>query len=248
MIDIETFRAFALSLFILASSQLLQAQKTYTLHWNTDLALGALGLGTSATGWAFGKKVKPLQPAELALLNRNDVFVLDRKATYLLSDKADRASNVVFYAATLVPALLLADSKIRKESGVISVLYLETLTLNGGLTEMTKNLAKRPRPYTYNPDFPLKLKQRRDARKSFFSGHTSSTAASCFFAAKVWSDFHPGNKWKPAVWAAAASIPAVTGYFRIRAGRHFFTDVATGYAVGATVGWLVPYLHHAPHN
>ncbi len=232
-----------ISLLFLISHQLLEAQKTYALHWNTDLPLSGLGLASGATGWALGKKVKPLQSAQIALLNRNDVFAIDRKATHSFSDKADRASNAVFYAATLAPVLLLADSKIRNESGVISVLYLETLTLNGGLTELTKNLAKRPRPYTYNPAAPLQLKQRRDARKSFFSGHTSATAASCFFAAKVWSDFHPGSKWKPVVWTAAALIPAATGYLRIRAGRHFFTDVVTGYAVGATIGWLVPYLH-----
>ncbi|MDO8367025.1 MAG: phosphatase PAP2 family protein [Saprospiraceae bacterium] len=163
----------------------------------------------------------------------------------MLSEKAARASDVVFYAASLAPVLLLADSKVRKESGAISVMYLETMTLTGGLTLMTKNLSKRPRPYTYNPNASISLKQRRDARQSFFSGHTSSTAAASFFAAKVWSDLNPGSKWKPVIWAAAAGIPAVTGFLRVRAGRHFFTDVATGYALGATVGWLVPVLHQS---
>ncbi len=233
----------SICLAILFSSQLLHAQKAYTLHWQTDLTLSGLGLTSGTIGWTLGKKIKPLQAANLALLNRNDIFPIDRKATYWQSSRAARASDVVFYSATLAPILLLADPKIRKEGGVISVLYLETLTLAGGLTLMTKNLAKRPRPYNYNPDFPLALKLRSDARKSFFSGHTSSTAASCFFAAKVWSDFHPGSKWKPAIWTAAATIPALTGYFRIRAGRHFFTDVTVGYVVGATVGYLIPYLH-----
>jgi len=231
------------SLLFLTTTLLLNAQNTYSLGLGTDLPLIGLGIGTSASGWALGKKIKPLQPDEIALLNRNDVFPIDRRATYLLSAKADRASDLVFYAATLAPVLLLADPKARKESGAISVMYLETIMLTGGLTIMTKNLAKRPRPYTYNPNSTLQLKQQRDARQSFFSGHTSTTAAASFFAAKVWSDLHPDSKWKPAVWAAAAGIPAVTGYLRIRAGRHFFTDVATGYALGAAVGWLVPVLH-----
>jgi len=233
----------SICLIILFSSQLLIAQKIYTLQWKTDLTLSGLGLVTGTTGWALGKKVKPFQPAELSLLDRKDVFPLDRKATYLLSEKAAHTSDILFYAATIAPIVLLADPKIRKEGGVVSLLYLETLTLAGGLTQMTKNLVRRPRPYTYNPSAPMPLKQQRDARKSFFSGHTSSTAASCFFAAKVWSDFHPGNKWKPAVWTAAAVIPALTGYFRIQAGRHFFTDVTLGYMVGASVGYLIPHLH-----
>ena len=45
------------------------------------------------------------------------------------------------------------------------------------------------------------------------------------------------------MWAVAASIPAVTGYLRVRAGRHYVTDVATGYALGAAIGWLVPTIH-----
>jgi membrane-associated phospholipid phosphatase len=45
------------------------------------------------------------------------------------------------------------------------------------------------------------------------------------------------------VWGAAAIIPAVVAYFRIKAGKHFLTDNLVGYAVGATVGVLVPRLH-----
>jgi len=241
------FRTGLLTLLLcLACSPMLPAQKTYALRLSTDLTLGGLGIGSGAAGWAFGKKIRPLQPDQLALLNRNEVYPLDRKATWLVSEKAAQASDLVFYSATLAPLLLLVDPNVRKESGVISVLYLETLALTGGITQLTKNLVKRPRPYTYNPEFPMPPKQQRDARKSFFSGHTSSTAASCFFAAKVWSDFHPGSKWKPVVWAAAAGIPAFTGFLRVRAGRHFFTDVATGYAIGATIGWLVPVLHQEP--
>ncbi len=230
-------------LLFLASTLLLQAQKTYALHWSADLSLTGLSAATGTASWAFGKKVKPLQADELNLLNRNDVFAIDRKATNWFSQKANRASDLVFYSATALPLLLLADPQIRKEGWVVSVLYLETLSLNAGITDLTKNLAKRPRPFTYNPDAPLPLKLRKDARKSFFSGHTSSTAASCFFAAKVWSDFHPDNQWKPLIWTVAAGIPACTGFLRIRAGRHFFTDVMVGYAVGATIGCLVPYLH-----
>ena len=35
----------------------------------------------------------------------------------------------------------------------------------------------------------------------------------------------------------------MTAYLRVRAGKHFLTDVIAGYAVGATIGILVPHLH-----
>ena len=73
--------------------------------------------------------------------------------------------------------------------------------------------------------------------------HTSLSAAGSFFAARVFSDYYPDSKWKPVVWGAAVAIPAVTGYLRVRGGRHFPTDVIAGYAVGALAGWGVPALH-----
>ena len=38
-------------------------------------------------------------------------------------------------------------------------------------------------------------------------------------------------------------LPAVTGYLRFKAGKHFPTDIIVGYGVGATIGYLVPELH-----
>ena len=62
--------------------------------------------------------------------------------------------------------------------------------------------------------------------------------------AKVYSDYHPelGNK-KYWLYGAALIPPLIVGYYRIKAMRHFPTDVITGLAVGAAVGILVPHLH-----
>lgn len=229
--------------FLMGCPLCAQAQYPYRLRWSTDLPLVSAGLATSISGYGFGRHVKPLSLPQITGLNAQTLPWIDRKTNAGISRKADRASDVAFYSATLLPLVLLAERSTRKEAGVVSLMYVETLAINAGLTEWTKNLAKRPRPYTYHPDFPLERKQRRDARKSFFSGHTSSTAASCFFVAKVWSDSHPKSRWKPAVWALAAGIPACTGYLRMRAGQHFFTDVSVGYAVGATLGYLIPVWH-----
>ena len=62
--------------------------------------------------------------------------------------------------------------------------------------------------------------------------------------AKVISDYHPElgrKKWL--VFAAAIIPPAIVGWYRIRALKHFPTDVLLGYLVGAAVGILVPELH-----
>lgn len=235
------FAGFWLFLFL----QPANAQKTYALNWDTDLSLTSLILSSNLVGTGIGREIVPLTPLQISGLDRKDVFFLDRPSTYWLHGKEDLASTKLVKAANIAPVVLFAFPKARKEAIAVSVLYLEAYSLTLGLTQLSKGLVKRTRPYVYNPDASLEAKQEGDARKSFFSGHTSSAAVSCFFAAKVWSDFHPNNCWKPAVWSVAAAIPAVTGLLRMRAGRHFFTDVAAGYAVGAAVGWLVPELHQS---
>jgi membrane-associated phospholipid phosphatase len=45
------------------------------------------------------------------------------------------------------------------------------------------------------------------------------------------------------MWTSAALIPAITGLCRYGAGKHFFTDILVGYAIGSAVGILVPQLH-----
>jgi membrane-associated phospholipid phosphatase len=68
-------------------------------------------------------------------------------------------------------------------------------------------------------------------------------AASMFFMAKVYSDYHPNSRWRYAVWTVAALSPATTALLRVRAGKHFPIDVALGYVVGAATGYLVPFAH-----
>ena len=94
----------------------------------------------------------------------------------------------------------------------------------------------------------LESKQTFTAGASFFSGHTSCVASNSFFAARVFSDYYPESKWKPVVWGAAIALPAVTGYLRVKAGKHYPSDVIAGYAVGAAVGYFVPKLHRTPYR
>ncbi|MBN8679589.1 MAG: hypothetical protein J0M29_15270 [Chitinophagales bacterium] len=51
------------------------------------------------------------------------------------------------------------------------------------------------------------------------------------------------GRWILDIGHYASAIPAITGFLRMRAGQHFFTDVAVGYSIGATIGYLIPVLH-----
>ena len=93
----------------------------------------------------------------------------------------------------------------------------------------------------------MKKTERKEGVKStdsFFSGHVSTVTTSTFFIVKVLSDYHPGLRKKWPLLYGAATLPALwTAYFRLRAGKHFPTDLITGYFIGAAIGIGVPQLH-----
>ncbi len=73
---------------------------------------------------------------------------------------------------------------------------------------------------------------------SFFSGHSSGAFSLVFALARVHHDRKdPRTKW---VWGTGLPLAGTTALLRVAADKHYMTDVLTGAAVGATLGWLVP--------
>lgn len=206
--------------------------------------MAGISLGLHTSYLLMKRRLQPLTEAQILALRREDIWAFDRSPSYNWSRPAAHASDALMFTAIASPALLLLDRDIRQRSGWrVAVMGMQVFALNTGITNLTKILVKRTRPFVYNPDAPMSYKQREDARLAFFSGHTSTTASMSFFTAKVYHDHHRGSRAVPFVWAGAAVLPAVTGFLRWRAGKHYITDIITGYAVGALVGILVPELY-----
>lgn len=220
-------------------------QSIYQLSWPRELAIaGGSGIGIGVS-LMIKPQNQPFTPDELAALDISDVPAFDLYATRHYSASARRASDIILYTSFAIPVLLMADPAIRHDAPEVGVIVGEVMLLNTALTQLTKELTHRARPFNYNPDVPLDPKLERDARLSFFSGHTSTTAAMCFATAKIWTDYHPDSRWKPAVWISATAIPLAVGYLRMNGGKHFLSDVLVGFAVGSATGWLVPHLHRS---
>jgi membrane-associated phospholipid phosphatase len=218
-------------------------QSPYEVNWKKEAPYIGAGLGTLGLG-AYLRTLPPVfTPDELMTLDKNDINGIDRPTTGNFSTRADHASDIPFYGSHIMPFLFLTGKKTRPHFGQIMAMYGEAATINLGVTVIMKSLFKRPRPFVFNPDVLEETKLTRNAKTSFVSGHTSLTAVNCFFAAKVYSDFYPDSKWKPVVWGGAVTIPAVAGYLRIAAGKHYPTDVLGGYILGAGIGILVPHFH-----
>jgi membrane-associated phospholipid phosphatase len=62
--------------------------------------------------------------------------------------------------------------------------------------------------------------------------------------AKVYTDYHQIKGLKRiGIFTLAAIPPALVGYYRTEAGKHFKSDVITGFVSGAICGILVPEFH-----
>lgn len=192
----------------------------------------------------------PLTEEDILGLNAQRINSFDRYAISNSSEQAQDLSDFFLTGVLVLPSIFLSNHHTRKDIVPLVIMSLEVIGINIALTNITKKIAKRARPLAYNPDFPLEEKMTENARLSFFSGHTSHTSALSFLIAKVITDYHPEAKRgvKFGIWAFAASVPAVTGYLRVRAGKHFPTDVIAGYLAGGLLGVAIPALHKPHHH
>nr|MBC7613194.1 phosphatase PAP2 family protein [Pseudopedobacter sp.] len=233
-----------LTFLLVTQNVLAQNDSPYETSFKRDASLVIGGIGLSALGLSLIKNKKELTPAEVAVKSKQDVFFLDRFSAGTFREQADKDSYIPFYASFAVaPIIGLIDKNERHHYGQVSVLFIETMSAATASFTLAAGLVKRSRPLVYNTSLPLADRQDKDAQRSFFAGHTTATAAATFFAAKVYSDFNPDSQLKPYIWTAAALIPAVVAYQRIRAGKHFLSDNLLGYGVGMACGILIPELH-----
>ena len=217
--------------------------QTYKLTKQSDFGLAAGIIGLGIIDIHLNNNLESLTANQIMMLDRDDIWKIDRFATSLRSIQTDKWSDYTKYAAYALPTILLMREETRQDLPIVGVMLVEVFGLNAAITTFTKTIVKRNRPFTYNEDVGIIDKQVRSARKSFVSGHTSDAAALGFFTAKVFSDLHPHSKWKSVVWAVGAGLPIVVGGLRIGAGKHFLTDVLSGYGMGALIGYMIPHIH-----
>ena len=200
-------------------------------------------LGVNALGLTIIKNKDSLSLEKFNNLNKNDVWAFDRWSAGYNNDKASKTSDLPLIASLAVPFLFTLDKNTRQHAGQLSVMYVESVGISLAMFTMTAGLVEKSRPRIYSNELSDNIRRSNDNQRSFFSGHVGAAAASTFFAAKVYSDFYPNSKAKPYIWAGAAILPAVVGYYRVKGGNHFTSDVIVGYVVGTASGILVPHLH-----
>lgn len=226
------------------------SKKVYHVnHWVSGGFILA-GFGTYQLSRAQLDKKPAISEANVNRITELGVNRFDRSALRQDIAKRENAANIsdaILFGAGAAPLLLYLDKDIRQSWFDIGMMYAEAQIINFnmyGWSPLGPNFVERYRPAVYYTALPLEERNYSNLRNSFFSGHTSSTATATFFMAKVYNDYHPdleGKKYM--IYGLAAIPPTMIGIYRIKALRHFPSDVIVGGLVGAGIGILVPELH-----
>lgn len=165
----------------------------------------------------------------------------------LRGQRSARAAEVsdAFITLTVANPLLLqlgqgADTHLLNASFV----YTEALTANLFFNFATKLSARRPRPYTHNvaaKDDP----DPDDRNVSFYSGHSSTAFTAAVAGSLLFAESAPDRASRHVVWGLELALAGATANLRVRAGKHYYSDVVVGALVGTGIGTLVPVLHGA---
>ena len=223
-------------------------------YWVTGSIIG-VGLTTNYLGVQRVFSKGEISPLELQALNRGTINNIDRWA--LEQDPSQREiyarySDYAVASTVVLPVLLLLDKRIKQDWTDVLLMYVETMSITTNIYEWSflgPTFQNRIRPAAYYDQLTYDQRKSGSNRNSFYSGHVGVVAASTFFMAKVYSDYHPeigGNKYL--LYGAATIPPLLLGCFRVKALAHFPSDVMVGIGVGALCGILIPELHHFQHK
>ncbi len=158
------------------------------------------------------------------------------------------ASNLTGYVLAPIASLGMAtvaaavDDRSH-EAPANALVLLEAVAIAGSLDQAVKLLAARQRPFAHFGD-PAVGPRGPDENLSFYSGHTSLVFSLAVASGTIAS--MRGYTLAPLVWATSLPVALVTGYLRIAADRHYFTDVLVGAVLGSAIGFVVPFVFHRP--
>ena len=171
------------------------------------------------------------------------------KTNFLDNNFGSLFTPALFGGAVLISDLKWPQGCPGKDAVEDGFLLFSGLMATEGLTDIFKNAFARPRPFLEeernHPDLERASKDFAEDHRSFFSGHASSSFFAAGYANKriraimrqrMSEQDYRHWRWVPPV--ALFGWSTFVDYTRIRAYKHYFSDVAVGSAVGYALSEL----------
>jgi len=212
-------------------------RRAVEVDWTVDGAVtgGALVL------WLGSEAIKgELAPASCRWCATNGLDTRVRDAlAWSRPEQAKKVSDVLVIGVPAGVALYDGLAVGGARAALPDLLIIgEAVAVSGALAQGFKLVTARSRPYAVYGTLPS---QGVDDHLSFYSAHTT-VAFSAVAAGGMLAQLRGDPSW-PWVYGVGFGAAAATGYFRLAADKHWFTDVVMGAATGTAVGLAVPWLH-----
>lgn len=162
------------------------------------------------------------------------------------SATAAKMSDALVAATVAMPVILQLDRGLDDQAGRRLLLYGESLSITLLGNAATKYLVQRPRPYTYNGNSRVIEYARgagKDSHVSFYSGHSALAFTAAMAGSYLYSLGTDDQRAKASVWMLQFTLASATANLRVRAGKHYYSDIFVGALLGMAAGYLVPALH-----
>ncbi len=236
-----------------AAEAVMPGRSTFDIDPFADSAMIAVSLGFAGTLELINStgEIRPQQVPQN--FDSSSLIWIDRGAARRTPDsKAGGYSTIGLGAAVAFAFIDPVLSGVREKSvqtGLADAfMYAESLSFTMAMTNIVKMAVRRPRPIAYIEAAAHKNDQNyannsTDSALSFFSGHSAITATVSATATYLAFSRSPHTARPWITLAAGAALTTFVSIERVRAGRHFPTDVIAGSIAGAGIGVLVPHLH-----
>lgn len=234
-----------LSLFILIffQSQSSYSQtNNYQLSKSKDISLIASSTLIFGTSFYLQKKVKPLNETQILSLKSSDINQFDRIACNFYSKKIAHVSDGIAISSLFLNSYFFFHKNTKKDIYKIETVTIQSLMLSQAIANVFK-LTLRNRPFMYNPNVDISEKTKSESRLSFFSAHTSTVSSLAYSFAFAHQLYFKNHKANPYILTGAIVLPAIQGYLRVKAGKHYPSDVITGYLIGLGSSYLMHRIH-----
>ncbi len=247
----RTLAAFSAMLLamVLAHPGKVQAQPAPMPDTDYDVDMTVDGLITGGATAAL-LLVRWIPVRDGPLWERQIFGAIDDRVKDNFSDSASWLSDLTLISSLAIPLVVTLPDGFSGgfdgDNARRTLLYGESLAINGLLSTITKYVVQRPRPYTYHPDPRVKKfasEAGKDTRLSFYSGHASTAFAAAVAGSYLFAANSDDRDARAVMWFTEVMLATATANLRVRAGRHFYSDIVLGAIVGSAIGFIVPALH-----
>ncbi|MCK5821239.1 MAG: phosphatase PAP2 family protein [Bacteroidales bacterium] len=224
----------------------------YSLKASKDLVILPVSTGLLVAGLVGNELHQAMTGTEILALNRSSLLPIDSRVIYNWNPKLNNIRET-FEPASFIAGLgiigIISRQHIIQEKNynpaiTLLTMYAEGAFLSEGMVLLSKVSISRPRPFTYNSNLSLDYRVRSSANnESFFSGNATVLFYNATFISQVLTDIYPGKPWLPYVWAGSHAIASLSGYWSVKSGMHFPTDVIAGAIWGSSMALIVTMVH-----